>query len=149
MNLNKESIERFAKYLSAIRKIYGLSSEKLAEYLDVSRITMINIETGKKPMSKVMYIAIRTFLEGYSPFRFNYGKTSDDSFCPCYGTRVTRYMVDFNDDKFKQDLTESILQIVDDTCKKVGRKAGSEHLGTEINLALKTIMPEGRFVWKD
>lgn len=62
MKTDKTTIERFRKNLPIFRKAVGWSGEYLAELLDVSRATIINIESKDGKMSVVQYLAIRALL---------------------------------------------------------------------------------------
>ena len=55
-------IERFQKNLPRIRQSAGLSIKDLAQELDVSRQTVYELESGKRRMSKIQYLAIRFVL---------------------------------------------------------------------------------------
>lgn len=50
---------RFQDSLSTLRKVAGWSAEDLGRQLDVTRQTIVNLETGRIKMTKIQYLAIR------------------------------------------------------------------------------------------
>ena len=60
---DKEAIERFRKDLYIMRTYVGWSAEQLAARLDVTRMTIANIEHNEYRMSTVQYLAIRYLLQ--------------------------------------------------------------------------------------
>lgn len=53
-------IDRFQENLGAIRKVAGWTTQQLADELGVARQTVSNLETGRSPMTKLQYLALRT-----------------------------------------------------------------------------------------
>ncbi len=46
--------------MGPIRKVAGWTTQQLADELGVARQTVSNLETGKSPMTKLQYLALRT-----------------------------------------------------------------------------------------
>lgn len=61
-DIEREWIDRFQENLSIIRKVAGWTTQELADELGVARQTVSNLETGKSPMTKLQYLALRTVL---------------------------------------------------------------------------------------
>ena len=53
-------IDKFQENLGPIRKVAGWTTQQLADELGVARQTVSNLETGKSPMTKLQYLALRT-----------------------------------------------------------------------------------------
>ena len=53
-------ISQFQENLGALRKVAGLTTQQLANELGVARQTISNLETGRSPMTKLQYLALRT-----------------------------------------------------------------------------------------
>ena len=51
-----ERITRMQKSLSTLRKVAGWSAEEFAKELDVTRQTVVNLESGKTEMTKVEFV---------------------------------------------------------------------------------------------
>lgn len=58
--IERRWIGKFQENLSIIRKVAGWTTQELADELGVARQTISNLETGKTPMSKLQYLALRT-----------------------------------------------------------------------------------------
>ncbi|KFI94540.1 helix-turn-helix transcriptional regulator [Bifidobacterium stellenboschense] len=58
--IERRWIGKFQENLSIIRKVAGWTTQELADELGVARQTVSNLETGKTPMSKLQYLALRT-----------------------------------------------------------------------------------------
>ena len=52
-------IDKFQENLGPIRKVAGWTTQQLADELGVARQTVSNLETGKSPMTKLQYLALR------------------------------------------------------------------------------------------
>ena len=59
----QEKISRFQDSLATLRKVAGWSAEELGGRLDVTRQTIVNLETGQTKMTKIQYMAIRLAFE--------------------------------------------------------------------------------------
>lgn len=59
----QDKISRLQNSLSTLRKVAGWSAEELGELLDVTRQTIVNLETGQTKMTKIQYMAIRLTFE--------------------------------------------------------------------------------------
>lgn len=112
MNTSTEAVERLRRDLPTIRNVVGWSAEHLAELLDVSRVTVVNLENTQKKMSKIQYLAIRALLQ--EEIVINHNSTLEN---------VLAVLVDRDNvpEKMKQDLRDQVERVV----KTVGRKAGS------------------------
>lgn len=58
--LEQRWIDKFQENLGIIRKVAGWTTQELADELGVARQTVSNLETGKSPMTKMQYLALRT-----------------------------------------------------------------------------------------
>lgn len=58
--LEQRWIDKFQENLGIIRKVAGWTTQELADELGVARQTVSNLETGKTPMTKLQYLALRT-----------------------------------------------------------------------------------------
>ena len=56
-------IERLQKNFSLIRRSVGWTAQEFADKIGVSKMTISNIETGRYPLTKLQYIAIRSVLD--------------------------------------------------------------------------------------
>lgn len=56
-------IERLQKSFSLIRRSVGWTAQEFADKIGVSKMTISNIETGRYPLTKLQYIAIRSVLD--------------------------------------------------------------------------------------
>ena len=112
MNMSADAVERLRRDLPTIRNVVGWSAERLAELLEVSRVTIVNLENTEKRMSKVQYLAIRALLQ--EEIETSHNSTLEN---------VLTVLVDRDNvyEKMKQELRDQ----VDRVAKSVGRKAGS------------------------
>ena len=109
-------ISRFQTSLSTLRKVAGWSAEELGNKLDLTRQSIMNLETGQTKMSKIQYIAFRAvfmdeILEGKNE---------------ALG-RLLETMVD-NDETTDEDRGR-LKGAVDDAVSSVGRRTGSKAAG--------------------
>ncbi|OZG60022.1 transcriptional regulator [Bifidobacterium lemurum] len=58
--IEQQWIDKFQENLAIIRKVAGWTTQELADEIGVARQTISNLETGKSPMTKVQYLALRT-----------------------------------------------------------------------------------------
>ncbi|MBW3088431.1 helix-turn-helix transcriptional regulator [Bifidobacterium sp. 82T24] len=58
--IERRWIDKFQENLSIVRKVAGWTTQQLADELGVARQTVSNLETGKSPMTKLQYLALRT-----------------------------------------------------------------------------------------
>lgn len=119
MNTSFEAVERLHRDLPTIRNVAGWSAEHLAELLDVSRVTVVNLENTEKKMSKIQYLAIRALLQ--EEVKTNNNNTLKN---------VLDILVDRDNvsEKMKQGLRDQVEQVV----KSVGRKAGSAAIAKNV-----------------
>lgn len=116
MNTDKATIERLRKDLPTIRNIVGWSAEYLASLLDVSRVTIVNLENTENKMSTIQYLAIRALLQ--EEITVNKNRTLE---------RVLTVLVDRDNvpEEMKQELRDRAAL----AARTVGRKAGSAAIG--------------------
>lgn len=60
VEIEQQWIDKFQDNLGIIRKVAGWATQKLADEIGVARQTVSNLETGKTPMTKLQYLALRT-----------------------------------------------------------------------------------------
>ena len=127
MNTDKATIERLRRDLPTIRTIVGWSAEHLASLLDVSRVTIVNLENTENKMTTIQYLAIRALLQ--EEIMVNKNRTLKD---------VLTILVDRDivPEKMKQELRDRAAL----TAKKVGRKAGSAAVGKAASESVKPIV---------
>ncbi|PJM73851.1 transcriptional regulator [Bifidobacterium primatium] len=58
--IERRWIDKFQENLSIVRKVAGWTTQELADELGVARQTVSNLETGRSPMTKLQYLALRT-----------------------------------------------------------------------------------------
>lgn len=104
-------ITRFQSNLSTFRKVAGWTAEDLGNKLDLSRQTIMNLETKKIQMTKVQYIAFRSIFEAEAAARPN----------ETLG-QVISILVDHDDIPEKQK--EELKETVDAAVSRVGPRAG-------------------------
>ena len=116
VNTDKATIERLRKDLPTIRNIVGWSAEYLASLLDVSRVTIVNLENTENKMTTIQYLAIRALLQ--EEITVNKNKTLES---------VLKVLVDRDNvpERMKQELRDQAAL----AAKTVGRKAGSAAIG--------------------
>lgn len=124
MKTDKEIRERLRKDLPTIRSVAGWSAERLAELLDVSRVTVVNIENTEGKMTVMQYLAIRALLDAEA--KENHNDTL---------ARIVRILVDRDD--IPEEKKDELRQQAAVAAKRVGRKAGSAAVGAETVKALK------------
>ena len=116
MNTDEKTRERLRHDLPTIRSIAGWSAEKLAELLEVSRVTVVNLENTENKMTTVQYLAIRKLLDE------EVKETNNEMLALAINTLVDS---DNATEKQKNNLREQTFL----AAKKVGRKAGSVAVG--------------------
>ena len=60
VEIEQRWIDKFQDNLGIIRKVAGWTTQELADEIGVARQTVSNLETGKTPMTKLQYLALRT-----------------------------------------------------------------------------------------
>ena len=60
VEIEQRWIDKFQDNLGIIRKVAGWATQELADEIGVARQTVSNLETGKTPMTKLQYLALRT-----------------------------------------------------------------------------------------
>lgn len=117
----QDEIARFQDSLPALRKATGLSAEMLGAELDVTRQTIVNLETGQTKMTKIQYIAIRSVLESKANAKEN------DMLPTLMATLVDQQL----DDKTRNELKT----VIDNAASKVGRRSGAAAIGAAVAAA--------------
>lgn len=122
-------IERLQKYLSAIRKVAGWSSERLAELLGISRPVIVALETRHYNMTVTQYIAIRALLNGQIKL------TGNDIL-----GRVINILVDRDDisESKKDKITEQIVSVERELGHRNGTAALSEKIVQSLDRLFKS-----------
>ncbi len=131
MKKDKDTIERLRCELPIIRTIAGWSAKELADLLEVSRITIVNLENKKEgKMSVIQYLAIRKL------FDEEIKENKNDQL-----QKAIDFLVD-RDDVMESE-RESFREKCQAVAKKVGRRAGSAAIGKALaDLRLSDISPD-------
>lgn len=126
-DLTKVKIARFQDGLPAIRKAAGWSAEDLGEILDVTRQTIVNLETKQTAMTKVQYLALRSVFKEEPPARENETVS-----------KLITTLVDL-DQLDEKDRVE-IKRVVNEAAQRVGRRAGAAAMGAAIVPAVTPLL---------
>ncbi|MDY6309244.1 MAG: hypothetical protein SPL71_14590 [Oribacterium sp.] len=127
MKTDKETRERLRKALPTIRLVLGWSAEHLAKLLDVSRVTIVNLENTENKMTTIQYLAIRALLQDEISTHNNEVLS-----------KVLEVLVDRDD--VPEDQRQSLCTKAIQASKKVGRKSGSAAIGEEtVKAVLKSL----------
>lgn len=118
----QDKIARFQDSLPELRRATGLSAEMLGAELDVTRQTVVNLETGQTKMTKIQYIAIRSVLEAEA-------EDKDNDTLP----KLMSALVDQSlDEKTRSDLKD----VINNAASKVGRRSGAAAIGAAVATAV-------------
>ncbi len=113
MDMNPErKIPRMQASLSTLRKVAGWSAEELGNRLDLTRQSIVNLETGQTKMTKIQYIAFRSVFEEEA----KEGGNADLA-------KILVAMVD--DDETTDEDRDEAKKSVDDAVNSKGRRTGS------------------------
>lgn len=123
-----QKITRLQESLSALRKVAGWSAEDLGKQLDVTRQTIVNLETGQTKMTKVQYMALRL------AFATEMQTQKNETLLELMTTLVDR-------DDISEDERIQLRQTVDNAVNKVGRRIGSDAAS---KAAVKAVEPKLR-----
>lgn len=128
----QEIINRFQDSLSTLRKVAGWSAEHLAEILDVTRQTIVNLETGQTKMTKIQYLAFRTIFN-------NEIEASNNEML----AKLILILVDSNDldDKHRTKVKET----VNCATNSIGRRAGASTASKAAKEALIPLLAGATF----
>lgn len=121
----QQKIIRLQDSLPALRKIAGWSAEELGEMLDVTRQTIVNLETGQTKMTKVQYMALRLAFE--AEVQNNNNETL---------SKLIAILVD--SDNLDETYRDTIKTTVDTAANSVGRRAGAAAAGVA---AISAVIP--------
>lgn len=124
-NHTQEIINRFQDSLSTLRKVAGWSAENLGEILDVTRQTIVNLETGQTKMTKVQYLA----------FRATFQKEIQDSKNEMLAKLI--FLLVDSDELDNENRTE-VKKTVDSATSSIGRRAGAS---TASKAAISALAP--------
>ncbi len=133
MSIPYDKIARLQDSLAEIRAVAGYSAEKLAIALDVTRQTIVNLESHKVQMTMMYYLAIRRTL-------VEIAKEME--------TDVLLYAIcflvdnDYVSDADRQQLKNEINTIV----KRVGHRRGARQASAEIIRTLGPTLEQFPFV---
>ena len=108
----QEKISRLQFSLSTLRKVAGWSAEELARLLNVTRQTIVNLETGQTKMTQIQYIAIRSILEAEAQSKNN-------------ETLAKLIIMMVDQDDISDEKREELKKTVDGAVINVGRRVGS------------------------
>ena len=64
--MRQQMIENFQSSMRAVRLLMGYSVNELAEYVNVTRQTINNLETGKSKMSAMQFLALAAVVDNYT-----------------------------------------------------------------------------------
>ena len=129
MNLSNEAIERLHKDLPTIRKVVGWSAEHLAELLDVTRVTVVNLENTERKMSRIQYLAIRALLQEEIETNKN---------------RILRAVLTIlvDRDNVPEEMRQGLRGQIELAAKSVGRKAGSVAIAKSVGPVVEKTIGE-------
>ncbi len=134
-------IARFQSCLPTLRKVAGWTAEDLGNKLDVSRQTIINLESKKIEMTKIQYIAFRTVFEAEAT------TSNNDTL-----GNLIKILVD--SDSVPDEKKDELKQTVSAAVSSVGPRAGSEAASKkaikalELPLSLLGVLAGGLLVSK-
>lgn len=121
--LDDESIERFHRNLSVLRKASGLSCKDMSDILGITRATYSNIESVGE-MSRMHYLAIREALA-----RVNEAKHEIVNIVRDITSLIDSGDLDRSEE---QELQDCVARVE----KQIGKKRGSKILGEYIRVEL-------------
>lgn len=129
----QEQVSRFQDSLSTLRKVAGWSAEELGELLDVTRQTIVNLETGQTKMTKIQYMAIRLAFEA---------EAQDNS----HKTLSNLITILVDSDDLDREHRDTLKQTVDTAASGVGRRAGASAAGKAAVAAVATVLASSAFL---
>ena len=132
--VTSKKIQRLQESLSALRKVAGWSAEDLGRQLDVTRQTIVNLETGQTKMTKVQYMALRL------AFATEIQARGNDTLL-----KLMTALVDC--DGVSEDERVRLRRTVDDAVSKVGRRVGSDAASKAAVEAVKPGLRTTLSVW--
>lgn len=121
----QEKITRLQDSLSALRKVAGWSAEELGEILDVTRQTIVNLETGQTKMTKVQYMALRL------AFEVEAQASENDTL-----SKLITILVD--SDNLDEVHRDTLKKAISTAANSVGRRAGAAAAGMA---AISAVVP--------
>ena len=108
-------VARLQDALPSLRKTAGWSAERLGQELDVTRQTIVNLETGKAKMTKVQYLAIRSVFDTEAKAS---GKET-----------LLNLLVVMVDQDTPEKSRKELKDTIDTATKAVGRRSGATAAG--------------------
>ena len=118
MKVSAEKRERLRRDLPSIRIMAGWSAERLADILDVTRATVVNIENNEGRLSTVQYYAIRYIL--------------DEEIRATGNEVLAQVITDLVDSEDTPESRRSEIRLkISLAAKKVGRKSGATAISRE------------------
>ena len=123
----KDTIVRFQSCMSTIRTVLGWSSDYLAEILDVSRATIVNLEKGHIKMTVMHYLAIRPLFE-----------TEIKSQRNVVAEKLLTHLVDNND--IRAEVASQIQEQISLSKKLVGLKPGMNRIAEKAMELLRPLL---------
>ncbi len=123
----QDRIVRFQDSLPELRKVAGWSAEELGAALDVTRQTVLNLETGQTKMTMIQYWAFRGVLEQRA--RDSKNETL---------VKLIALLVDT--DALKKADRDKIKLTINEAANRVGRRAGAAAAGAAATAALLPVV---------
>ena len=126
----QNTLKRFQRNLSAIRKLLGWSSENLAKKLNCTRATVSTLENKPSAMSVTYYYALWTLIWSELELRKYRGGPY-----LCTLAHAMYILTDWTEG-YSEEKARDICRVVFDCERKIGRKPGSEKISVA---ALETL----------
>lgn len=122
-------LERLQEELPTLRVIAGLSSQKLADKLGISRTVIYFLENKHRPMTKLYYHAILCALYCESIITAN---------------TILSYMIEFLlfDDNTTEEDRAKIREIIGSTKNKTGKKQGTPAIAARVRGPIMKFLEE-------
>lgn len=127
MNTTPEIRLRLQRELPTIRSVAGWSAEDLADLLEISRQTIVNLENADElKMTVVQYRAIRSLIDDKAK--------EMESACDDTLNKVTRILVDMDDSA--ENIKKDIRKCAEHAKKESGRRAGAQATSFAVTQAI-------------
>jgi len=109
----KSRMMRMQKYLSTLRMLAGWSAEALADELDVTRQTIVNLEKDQTKITKIQYLVLSVIF--YNKAKQDENKTL---------RQALKFLIDSPEEKEQE--RAKLCQEVENAVNKLGRRTGSK-----------------------
>lgn len=108
--------EEFRKNLPYIRIVWGWTQDDLADFLDVSHTTIVNIENEENRMSNIQYYALRYWADGLTDFsRERY-----------------KFMYVLESDRVSETAKEELKKRIDSIVRCMGKRNGWKQISEKV-----------------